>query len=136
MRWDYFIEFWTARLLADPALVSVMGSASGWIYPAQSARPVTVPSVEYTLITDTESELFNPIGIQVDLWARGIKKAAQIERRIRVLTHGDTGQDLGGERVWMRYRDARTLDYPSDAGVIHRTLDFEFEAVRGKYVGQ
>jgi hypothetical protein len=36
----------------------------------------------------------------------------------------------------MRYQDARTLDYPSDAGVIHRTLDFEFEAVRGKYVGQ
>jgi hypothetical protein len=135
MRWDYFIEFWTARLLADPALVSVMGRAA-FIYPAQSARAVIVPSIEYTLISDTESELFNPIGIQVDLWAKGIKKAAQVERRIRVLTNGDVGQDLGGERVWMQYRDARTLDYPKDAEVIHRTLDFEFEAVRGKYVGQ
>lgn len=130
MRWDFVIEFWTAELLADPALISVMGASTGWIYPGQSARAVTIPSIEYTLIYDREAELFNTIGIQVDLWARGIKKAGQIERRIRTLTHHDTAIELGGERLWKRFVDGRTLDYPAEAGVIHRSLDFEFEAAR------
>lgn len=132
MRWDYVIEFWTARLLADAALTSVMGY-SGFVYPGQAARPVKVPSIEYLMMGDVEEELFNPIQVQVDFWARGIKKAAQIERRIRVLTHSDVAQDLGGERMWLRYQDARTTDYPADPGVVHRILDFQFEPIREKY---
>jgi hypothetical protein len=111
-------------------------NSSSWLYPAQSDRAILTPCAEYTLIYDTEAELFNRIGVQVDIWHKGHNLAGQAERRIRVLTHGDVGQDLGGERVWMQYRDARTLDYTADPGLLHRVLDFEFEAVRGKYVGQ
>lgn len=133
MRWDFVFEHWTARLLADPALQSVMGADSGWIHPAQSSRPVGVPSIEYLIIGDVETELFNPISVQVDFWAVGIKKAAQIERCIRRLTHSDVGQDLGGERMWLRYQDGRMVDYVADTKVVHKILTFEFEPVREKY---
>lgn len=133
MRWDFIIEHWTALLLADAALVSVMGSASGWIYPADSSKPVRTPSIQYTLLYDTEGELWNRVGVQADLFIRGKKKAAQVERRVRILTHHDTAVELGGERLWMRFQDARAIEFPSDAEVVHRALDFEFEAVRGKY---
>jgi hypothetical protein len=129
VRWDFIVEHWLARLVADPALISVMGSGSGWIGPSQASKPVKVPSIEYTLVYDTEAELFNRIGVQVDLWARGLAKAGQIERRVRRLTHRTVAQELGGERLWMRYQDSRTLDYPNDPGVFHRQVDFEFEAV-------
>lgn len=135
MRWDFFIQHWTARLLNDNALVSVMGRAD-FITPAQSSRPVEVPSIEYTLVTDTESELWNAVTIQVDTWAKGWVKSAQIERRLRIITSLDVGQDLGGERVWIKHQDSRTIDYNTDTKTVHRTHDFLFEAARGKYVGQ
>ena len=133
MRWDFVIEFWKARLEADAALISVMGS-SVFVYAAQAAKPVKVPSIEYLIVGDREEELFNPIQVQVDFWVKGIKKAAQIERRIRLLTHSDVGQELGGERMWLRYLDSRTTEYPAELGVVHKTLDFLFEPMREKYV--
>lgn len=133
MRWDQTCEAWTARLTADAPLESILGKA-GRIYAAQAARPVTIPSVEYLLVSDREEEWLNPIGVQVDFWARGLRKAAQIERRIRLLTHSDVAQYLDGERIWMQFLDARTVEYPAEAGVVHRILDFMFTPVREKYV--
>lgn len=132
MRWDFVVEQWIARLNADPALLSVLGGGN-LIYPAQASRPVTVPSIEYLVSSDTEGELFNPITVVVDFWARGIKKSAQIERRIRLLTHSDVGQDVGGERMWLQYQDGRTLEYPKEEGVVHRQLEFLFTPMREKY---
>jgi hypothetical protein len=134
VRWDFCVEHWTARLLADAALVSVMGSASGWIAPAQAARPVKIPSIEYGVLTDVEEELFNPFELQVDFWARGLKKAAQIERRIRLLTHSDVAQELGGERMWIQYQDGQQLDYPAEPGVVHKFAIVRFEVIREKYL--
>lgn len=133
MRWDFVIEHWITRLQADASLVSLMNS-SAFIYASGAAKPVKVPSIEYMIVGDREDELFNPIQVQVDFWQRGIKKAAQTERRIRLLTHSDVGQDLGGERLWMRYLESRTTEYPAEPGVVHKILDFLFEPVREKYV--
>ena len=132
MRWDELLPAWVARLLADPELVDLL-EGEGAIYPAQAARPVRIPSVEYLTVLDRESELFNPVGLQVDVFARGLDLEARIERRIRMLSHHDTRQDLDGERVWLRYLDSRTVDFPSDPGVVHRILDFELEAIRERY---
>ena len=131
MKWDFVVEFWLARLYADAELMAFLGGEH--IYPAGPKRPVVVPSVEYVMLDDREGEWLNPIGIQVDYWARGMKKAQEIERRLRLLTHQDYGQELGGERLWMNYTDSRTIEYPNDPGVVHRALDFTIETVRLKY---
>lgn len=136
MRWDFIIPAWLDRLAADAELVSLIGVSNGEpnIYPAQNSKPVRVPSIEYLAQYDRESELWNLMGIQVDFWAKGIRIVSQIEKRLRALTHWDVGQMLDGERLWLQYRDGRTLEYPADVEVTHRQLDFEFEAGRIKYI--
>lgn len=131
MRWDAVAVAWTDRLEADPALMQLLGGAR--IYPANASRPVEIPSVEYLPVVDQEGELFNTIRVQVDFWAHGTVNAWAIEKRLRLLTHHDTAQVLAGMRLWMRYLDGRTVEYPAAPGVVHRILDFEFELIRGKY---
>jgi hypothetical protein len=135
MMWDVVIEAWLADVLADDDLVTALGGTH--IYPAQAARLVRVPSVEWLVIVDREEELHNPITVQVDYWAKGTTLAATIERRIRRLTHRDVARvwtfDGVQYRLWTRYIDSRTHDYPADPGVLHRSLDYEFRPLREKY---
>ena len=136
MMWDEVIPAWLNLLESDATLTGVLGTdADGFvpIYPASAGRPVRVPSVEYYFVSDTESELFNPIRVQVDYWAKGIGRAAVIERRVRLLTHRDTSRELGAHRMWTRYLDSRSHDYPADPGVVHRSMDVLFEPLRHRF---
>lgn len=131
MRWDVHLPALLARYAADTALQAALGG--NHIYPAGASRPARVPSVEYLLFPDRDGESFNTFGLRLDVFAKPLSLAATIEKRLRVLTHGDVAQVLGSERLWLRYLDARSLDYESDPGVVHRALDFEVESVRLKY---
>ena len=131
MMWDQVIPDWLDLLEADAALLAALGGSH--IYPAQASRPVGIPSVEWFMVSDIEEENFNPFIVQVDIWARGVPKAATIEKRIRLLTHRDTARELGGHRMWTRYLESRQHDYPAEAGVVHRSMDFLFEPLRLKY---
>lgn len=128
MRWDFVITEWADRLAADEVFMS---RCQGNFRAANATTPVKVPSVEYLMTGDIESENFNPIQVQVDIFARGMREAGLIEKKVRLLTHHDVGQVLGGERMWLQYQDARTVDFPSDPGVIHRIVDFQFTPLRG-----
>lgn len=129
MRWPFVIEEWTARLLADSALISVMGERP-WLFHGQAVRPVRVPSIEYLMFDDEQEEVFNPIQVQVDIWAPG-PKVKQIENRIWLLTHRSVGQDVGGERMWLQHRGTTTGTYDGPIkNTIHRIMDFEFKPVR------
>jgi hypothetical protein len=131
MMWHLVLPAWVEMLSDDAELSAELGGAH--IYPAQSARPVRVPSVEWVAIIDREEELFNPITVQVDYWARGVPKAAAIEGHIRRLTHRDTARVLGGYRMWTLYQDSRSHQYPAELGVVHRSMDFLFRPLRAKY---
>lgn len=128
MRWDAVIPDWVERLTSDALLIQHLEGNS--VYPANASRPVRVPSVEYLMVGDRPTEIFSEIQVQVDVFARGLRVAGLIEKRIRLLTHKDVAQDLGGERMWLQYQDSRQVDFPSDPGVVHRILDFQFTPVR------
>jgi hypothetical protein len=132
MRWWPLLDPWIAQLLNDAQLVALLGASR--IYPAQASRPVTIPSVEWQTVADDESESFNVIRIQLDFWARGVEAAGAIERRLRTVLHHETAFELNGERLWSRYIDSRSIDYLNEPGVLHRALDFELEAIRGRYI--
>jgi hypothetical protein len=136
MMWDVVLPAWVALLEADEPLIELLGGAH--IYPASAARKVRVPSVEYSIVDDRETELFNPMRVQVDYWARGLEAAAAIERRIRMVTHRDVARELEvdeyeGLRLWTRYMDSRTHPYPAEQGVVHRSMDFQIEPVRARF---
>lgn len=131
MQWVAVTEAWSAKLMADSALTTALGGLH--LYAAQAQRPVRIPSVEYLWKGDRLEESWNPMVLQVDLWAKTSRAAATIEGRIRTLTHHDLQQVLGSLRLWMRYRDGRTLDFSAEPGVIHRVLEFDVTILRDKY---
>jgi len=108
--------------------------SSAFVFPASSAKPVTIPSIQYLKFGDTEEELFNSIRVQVDFWINGMVKADQVAERIYLLTHGDVGQEIGGERMWAQYLDSQIIDYPAKSGVVHEIMEFEFKPSRALYV--
>lgn len=131
MMWDVVLEAWRALLLADTALTTALGGEH--VNLAQASREVRVPSVDWSLVTDNETESWNPITVQVDIFAASLAQAITIERRIRLLTHRDVARDLGGHQVWTRYLDSRSHPYTEEPGTVHRSLDFQFEPLRAQY---
>jgi hypothetical protein len=131
MQWDAvmldaIVPLWEG----DAALVAALGGKR--IYMMGSNRPVQIPSVEWLPIADTLTEAFNPVTIQVDYFATSTTQAFAIERRLRVLTHRETMRVLGDMKLWTRYAESNTNDYPKP-GVIHRSLRFLLEPVRERY---
>jgi hypothetical protein len=141
MMWDIVIPAWIALLEQDADLTAALGvDADGDIpiYAATAGRKIRVPSVEWVIVSDRETELFNPVMVQVDFWVRGVAAAAVIERRMRALTHRDVSRELAldeyeGLRLWTRYIDSRTHEYRADPGVVHKSIDIQFEPVRARF---
>jgi hypothetical protein len=117
-------------LNGDAQLIAALGG--NHIYTAQSVRPVRVPSVEWIIVGDFVEEVFNPITLQLDYWAKGPGPAATIEERLRTLLHRETRRTFGGMDMSTLYEDSHTPDSPHP-GVIHRTLRFRFEPVRVRH---
>jgi hypothetical protein len=130
MQWDAVMTALSDTLLADEDLVAALGGPH--VYDAQSSRPSRVPSVETSMNGDLESEVFNPIAVQFDFWARGRPTIAAIESRLRLLCQ-DVAQELDGIPCSIRYVDATDIAYPADPGVLHRAVQIEIEVIRQPY---
>lgn len=131
MMWDVVIAAWRSVLIADSALTTLLGGEH--VYAGQAGRKVRVPSVEWITISDFETESFNPITVQADTFALDLDQAIAIERRVRLLTHRDVARSLGGHQMWTRYLDSRSHPYPDEPGVVHRSVDFQFEPLKAAY---
>lgn len=135
MRWDAVVEAATGALNADSALTTELGTdADGLIpiYPANSSRPVRIPSIEFSLLFDRLGESLNPLGIQFDYFALTLTSAVLIEGRLRAVLHRDVRRSFAGTDCATLYDDSRDHPYPKP-GVVHRSLDFRFEPVRADF---
>jgi hypothetical protein len=140
MMWHVFVPAWVALLEADPELTAALGLDDDGeipIYRASAARKHRVPSIEYIMPDDRETELFNPVIFQVDYWAYE-RHAALIERRIRRLTHRDVARRFEVNEyetlyMWTRFIRAVEHEYPAEQGVVYKSLDFQFEPLRARF---
>lgn len=127
MNWDDVMENAVVPMMeGDSEFVDVLGGLH--LYAAQAARPARVPSVEWMIVGDRYTEIFNPIDVQFDYWAKG-SDAAVIERRLRNRLHRDTRRVIAGINMSTVYTDSFTHEYPKP-GIVHRSLRFRFEPVR------
>ena len=140
MRWDEVMEAVEAYLNADALLVGEMGGSLK-IWPAETSRTVQYPSIEWTVTTDIETEVFNPVLVQFDIYAPANyttgktpqQVCAAIERRLRRLLGERRGmRDIGGVQMLMSFSDARTFPVP-EPDVFARQVDFLFEPIRERY---
>jgi len=114
-----------ARLVADPALAAIVGTA---IYES-GERTFVVPSLEWTLIVETpEAEIYDRVQVQFDVFTRSKDTMLAALRRIdRLLVHR-VQWTLGTLQIRSLKLDIRTN--PTEGGVHSGSIDVEFKPVR------
>lgn len=132
MIWDDLIERIYAIIDADTVLKGLYGDAMRMAGTAEHS----IPSLEWTLITDRESELWAPHVIQFDQWSFNLEDVVTSERRLRALFHQDLPVLLGGDLlVWAEYQDGTVLAAPDRNGFAGRAVRFRFTPLRERYAG-
>lgn len=131
MTWPEVMDVVVEMLETDSILIGATALSGKHIYAAQASRPVRIPSVEWLVIDDVLTEVFNPLEVQFDYWAKSTQQARVIESRLRSLLHRDVRRVLAGINMSTLYLDSFTHEY-SQPGITHRSLRFRFEPVRSR----
>lgn len=131
MRWDVIIDAWLGLATADSVVQSVLGT-SPEIWMA-GEREHEVPSLEWSLISDTEGENWEVTGVQLDPFVRSIADLTTLEGALRRLLHHDTPITAGTHELWSQLTGGGPLPGLDD-GIIGRHIDFRLTYLRGRYV--
>lgn len=136
MMWDQVLERLRVLMLADSALAAIFAERMRMATFTGLPFSPTEPTLEWSLIADTESELWAPCIIQFDLWASEMEQLIAGERRLRTMFHQALPFDIGdGVRVWGEYNDGTILASPSRDGFAGRAIRFRFTPLRSQYAG-
>jgi hypothetical protein len=135
MKWDVVLERIRGAIAGSPILFGLYGNRVRMAGPWSLERLPEMPLLEYSLVTDSESELWAPCVFQFDLFAREIDDNLTGERMLRRLFHQDLPIDLGGLVMWAQYNpnDGAILSTPDRDGFFGRALRFTFTPLRDKY---
>lgn len=134
MTWDEVIPAVLSELRGDSPQ-PVAWDPDKAVRAAQDSVALSIPSVTWFMVADTELELWNPILVQWDIYAASWAQAASIESWLRDWLHHDLPTTFGSVDVWSELVDVRTGDAPAgtNPGLVHRQLDVRFTALRSKY---
>lgn len=131
MNWDRVAEALLAEIAGIAEIAAIVGTQ---VIFAGSGKWI-VPSVEATVIADTEGELFAPCTIQLDVWAKSFDHVRTIERVLRQRYHNQLPIPIGDLTCWAQYSDGTVLASPERDKVYGRALRFTFTPLRAAYSG-
>lgn len=125
MNWPDVMREIVLLLESDTELIDALGGA--YIFPAPSTRPVRIPSIEWRIVSDYEEEVFNPITVQFDYWAKATEY--RIETRLRVrLNRPGRFRTIGGIYMATLFEDSFDVEY--EPGFRHKMMRFQFIPLR------
>lgn len=130
MRWPAVVGAVLAELGADLTLAEIFGAE---VYKSGD-RDLSAPSLEYTVVSDVETERFNPIRIQFDVLVRTDADLVAAEVRLRALFHHDLPTEIGGLTMWAEYSGSRMDLQGLPDGIRGSSTDYFFTPVRTRYV--
>lgn len=131
MRWDDVVS----ALLAEIAGIAEVAAIVGDRVIFAGSSPWRVPSIEATIIADTEGELWAPCTVQLDVWAKTLAEVATLERILRARYHSQLPIPIGEVTCWAQYSDGTVLASPDRDKVSGRALRFTFTPLRAAYSG-
>lgn len=131
MNWDLFVTAILEEIANTAEIAAIVGSR---VILAGSGKWI-VPSVEATLIADTEGELWAPFTLQLDVWSKDFEEVRAIERILRRRYHAQLPIPIGELRCWAQYSDGTILASPERDKVYGRALRFTFTPLRAAYTG-
>ncbi len=126
MRWPDVLLAITTAAAADPVLDGIYGES----IRQKGQQKLQIPSLEYMLISDTESEVFEPIVVQWDQFALNPADLIASESALRTLFDHELGVVIEGVSLLCQFIDGSILETPSGDNYYARAIRFEFELVR------
>lgn len=127
MRWAAVIEAITAAAKADPGLVTIYGAA---IRMNAGAQDYEVPGLEYQIIADSATELWEPVIIQWDQFTYGLDDLAASERALRKLFDHAFPVTMFGVYMWSEFEEGAELQSPNRENVFGRAVRFRYTPIR------
>lgn len=126
MRWDDVLTAVTGAVVDDPTLSGIYGEA----IRQRGAVLHAIPSLEIWLVTDAETELWEPVVLQFDQRTETQADLISSERRLRSLFSRDFPVTLDGIVLYCEYIDGADLTAPTDENTNARAVRFSFQALR------
>ena len=129
MRWDHVVEATLQAVESDPILSALFGNH---VYRSGD-RDFAVPSLDWTLFSDVETDRFNPLRILWDVFTRADEDQISAERALRRLFHRDLPVVISGVRMWAEYAGRVEIQGLPD-GIRGSATDFVFTPIRSRYL--
>ncbi len=120
---------------ADADAVAILDAGAAQAVYQAGSRAYEVPSLDFRRVLRRKEEITEPLLIQFNGHGRTMDEVIDIGHMLERLFDRDTWYTLGG--IYMRSEwvdDAPAEDGPDKHGRFHQSWDYEFEAVRSKYV--
>lgn len=131
MIWDEVMARVRVKITTDPVLFAIFGDS---YRKAAPANDLIVPVIEWNLLGNTETELWEPMLLQFDLWTNDAALNRRAERRLRSMFSSHTNQiDLDGFTMLTEYSDGADLAAPTRSGYVGRGVRFRFIPLRQQY---
>lgn len=132
MRWHDVFWIIGQEVRDDMDLSGIFGNAMR----VQGTHEHIVPSLEWGLISDAGTELWEPCTIQFDLWTNTLEDLVLAEASLRALFDHNlpvTFEDKSGARdlvTWCEFQDGAELTSPDRSGYYGRAVRFQFTPLR------
>src|SRR5690349_3733284 len=127
MMWDQILQRVAATCEANPTLAGLYGMH---MRHATEGGQVHVPSLDWMVVADSETELWAPCLVQFDQWTRSMSDLAASERVLRHLFHRDVPGDFAGIQCFFQYEDGSLLASPERNGFCGRAIRFRLTPLR------
>lgn len=131
MRWDVVVEAWLGLIAPDSDVTEVLGADPEFFMAGE--REFAAPGLEWSLIANTEGELWEISDVQLDFMVRKIDQLVKLEKALRRLLHHDLPITVDGIFMWSQMRGGgRPLQGPAD-GLLGRSIDCRLTYLRSRY---
>lgn len=129
MRWPDLLAAVFDELRASTMLTAIFGNSITDV----EERDFKAPTLRVDILTNIETENYEPTLIQFDIWTRGKQDQIIAEEELRRMFHRDTPYILQGVGTWSRYEGRNRLEGPQD-GILGVAVDYRFEPLRSRYI--
>jgi hypothetical protein len=128
MKWPDLVAAIFEELDSSAVLAAVFGAAITDL----EERAFSVPSIRVNLVSNIETENYEPSVVQFSIFTRRKQDQIIAEAELRRLFHRSTPYVLQGVGTWSQYEGRTRLEGPQD-GIQGVAVDFRFEPLRTRY---
>lgn len=100
---------------------------------AAAGSKLETPCLEYTILTDGDAEVFEPILVQIDIWTHRAADNRAAERIVRSILSQRTSVRWDNLVLMSEYADGGFLAVPDRAGFIGRGLRFRMALLKQQF---